>query len=142
MTGRYCFHRFLSVNICGGGYPVPGQGRGYPIPGLGRGWVPHPRSRWGGVPHPRSGWEGTLSQVWGYPIPGLNGGGTPSSHGGGIPRYPPSQVWMVGVPLGTPTMTGWGTPLVRFGWWGVPPMTGWGTPPMTGWGTPPLDSAA
>ena len=63
MTGRYCFHRCLSVNISGGGYPV-------------QVWMV------GGIPHPRSGQSGgTPSQVWlgggGYPIPGL--GGTPST---------------------------------------------------------------
>ena len=79
MTGRYCFHRCLSVNISGrggnrsslgwGGYPNLGWG-GYPKLGLG---VPGPKLGWG-VPGLRSG-GGTPSQVWG------GSPGTPHSKG-------------------------------------------------------------
>ena len=129
MTGRYCFHRCLSVNILGG--------------------VPHPGLDGGGVPHLRSG--GTPSQVWGggYPIPevgvlpqpGLDGGGYPISGGypgqvlmmGGIPHpggYPGQILMMGGVP---PTSRpGWDTP--------HPPTLGWGTP-WPGMGYPPRQSS-
>ena len=90
-VGRLCFHRRLSVHICGGGgeypipgrvgtssqvwvggtlsqvwtgeYPIPGLDRGYPIPCLDGGTPSHV---WMGVPHPRSGWGGT-------PCPRLDG---------------------------------------------------------------------
>ena len=61
MTGRYCFHRCLSVNISGGG-----------VPGL--------RFSGGGVPGLRfsggSTWSqifggGTCSQIFGGGVPGL-----------------------------------------------------------------------
>ena len=101
MTGRYCFHRCLPVNISGEGVPHPrsGGGGGYPIPGLA-----------GGIPHPRSDWGG-------YPIPGLAGGvphpsGTPLTRSGWVPPpprpgtgYPPPDLG-----LGTPLDLGWGTP--------------------------------
>ena len=86
ITGRYCFHRCLSVTFRG--VHRPGlDGRGVPIPGLA-----------GGVPHPRFGRGGTPSQVWlggGYPISGL---GVPPKHGTAYtPQtgtgYPPSQTW-------------------------------------------------
>ena len=106
------------------------------------GGVPHPRPRWGGeVPHPKSG-QGR------YPIPGL-GGGTPGYppwpglDAGGVPRVPPSQVWMVGGTQGTPWpgldgggvprvplwpgLDGGGYSLARSGWWGVPEV-----PPLPG----------
>ena len=110
MTGRYCSHRCLSINISGG---VPRQGldgRGVPHPRSGRG-VPHPRSGWGVphlrsgqgvVPHPRSGW------------------------GRGIP---PDLRW------GTPPDLGWGTPL-DLGW-GTPQEHGTEYPPDLRWGTLP-----
>ena len=69
MTGRYCFHRCLSVNISGGGYPVSGPGgEGYPISGSSRG--------------------GTRSQVQvgGYPISGLGGRGVPHLMRWGVPH--------------------------------------------------------
>ena len=105
MTGRYCFHRCLSVNISVGW----GVGGGvYPILGLGRG-VPHLRSRGypmsgGGTPcpgrpHPRSGWGGERAiPAWGgYPISGW----------GGTLGTPPTEIWD-----------------------GVPPYLRWGTPPL------------
>ena len=101
MMGRYCFHRCLSVNICGGG-----------VPHLRSGWgVPRPRSGWG-IPCPRSGLVGggTCPRSRGYPIPGLDGGGVPPARSG----------WWEGT---------LGTPLSRSGWWGVPwvppASTGW-----------------
>ena len=70
-TGRYCFHRCLPVNICGGG-------------GVS---TPARSGRWGGYPPARSGWWIGVppNQVWmvgggypGYPFwPGLDGGGVP-----------------------------------------------------------------
>ena len=99
MTGRYCFHRCLSVNISGGGVSCPGlDGRGVPHPMSGRegGGVLHPRSGQG-VPHPRSGRVGGLG-------------------------YPPDQVWM-----GYPPGPGMGYP-PRPGT-GYPPRPGMGYPP-------------
>ena len=94
LTGRYCFHRCLSVNIGGGGYPIPSLGRG----------VPHPRSGWG-VPHPRSRWEGgTPFQVWTGGTPTITGWSTPPPPSlGGVPPHTITG-W------GTPTHTGWGKP--------------------------------
>ena len=134
MTGRYCFHRCLSVNILRGypvqiwmveggvcpisglgGVPHPGlgeypiQGRGYPIPG----GIPHPRGYpilWG-----TPSWEGTPSQG----SPGQVWGGTPSW---GVPQVPPTS------------RPGQGTPPI----WGTPPprsRPGRDTPDL-GWGTP------
>ena len=153
MTGRYCFHRCLSVNISGG-VPHPGLDRGYHISG----WGGYPIQVWmvGGGTHPRSGVEGgtpaRFSQwgVPGVPPPARSGwGGTPSW---GYPSTPSSQNWMVGVSQprgyasqfltmggtpGTPhcqELTGLGldggctqgTPTSRPGW-GIP--LRWGTPP-------------
>ena len=100
-TGRYCFHRCLSVNICvcvcGGGVPRPMSGWvGVPQPGLeGRGYLGYPQ------PGVHGGGGGYL----GYP-PGLDGGGYlgyllarsgwPGLDGEGYPGYPPGQVCMVG----------------------------------------------
>ena len=109
MTGRYCFHRCLSVNI------LTFQGGGYPI----QVWMV----------------GGTPSQVWpggGYPIPGLAQGtpldlrwGTPPDMGWGPPqtsdRVPPRH--------------GMGYPLT---WDGVPPRTGMGYPPRHGTGYPQI----
>ena len=106
MTGRYFFHRCLSVNISGGGYPVQVWMLGG-VPHLRSGDTPS-RSGWLGGGNPISGLGGEL------PHPGLDGGGgypiqvwmvgdTPSQVWGGgypIPGGYPSQVWMVG---GTPS---------------------------------------
>ena len=117
MTGRYCFHRCLSVKISGG-YPISGLGRGVShlrsggTPCLGG--TPCPR----GVPHFR-GYPilgctlcpgGTPSQfwLWGYPIPGW---GYPIS-GQGVPRVPPYQDLRWGIP---PPRPGMGYPLPRPG---------------------------
>ena len=113
-TGRYCFHRCLSVIICVicRGVPCPRSGWGVPLPRSGGGGVLCPRS--GAVPHPKSGWGGT-------PFPGLDGGG--------YLGYPPDQVWMVGghpIPgldgggCPIPGLDG-GVPQARSGWWGCPP---------------------
>ena len=71
MTGRYCFHRCLSVNISGGGYPISGLGRGVPHlrSGLGRREVPHLRSGGGGTPSQGEGYpiSGGIPHVWGVP---------------------------------------------------------------------------
>ena len=110
---RHTSHSVAIACYAGGGYPIPFLG-GYPTSGLGvphlrSGGVPHPRSGWGypipflGVPHLRSG--GTPSQLW--------TGGTPSSHGGGYSRYPPSRPGMGNPPVQT--------------WDGVPPNLRWGT---------------
>ena len=141
MTGRYCFHRCLSVNISGG-YPIQvWMVGGYTIPGL-AGGVPHSRSGqgvtpsqvwpggrvgWGGVgycipglargvPHPRFGQWGTQSQVWGYlgyPLPEM---GYILQTRDGVPP----QTWD-----GVPTGPGMGNP--RHGM-GYPPDLGWGIP--------------
>ena len=88
-TRRYCFHRCLSVNNCGGGYPVqvwmvggnPGQGwMGGATPSQVWGGTPA-KSGWWGVPHPRSGW-------WGVP-PTMTGWGTSPHHD--WMGYPPKQ---------------------------------------------------
>ena len=154
-TGKYCFHRCLSVNICGGGYPIPGLGGGVPCPGLDGGAVPHPRSRvgdtpgrsgWWGVPHPRSG--------VGVPLTGLDGEGTPSQVWvGGYPGQvwmvegTPSQVWSGGVPQkgldgGSTPFLGWGVPWPGLdGGDGTPSLGYMGTPARSGWwgvpGVPP-----
>ena len=142
MTGRYCFHRCLSVNICVWG--------GYPSQVWMVGGVPHPRSEVGG---------GTLGGLdgGGYHIPGV--GGTPARFGWwGVPHpwhggYP-SQIWMVvgGYPLarsgwwgGVPHSSSgwWGVPHHRSGWWGGTPSQVWmvgvpGVPPHHYWmGYPP-----
>ena len=105
MTGRYCFHRCLSVNISGGGTPSRS------------GWWGTPSQVWlRGVSHPRSG--------WGYPIPGLAKGGTPSQVWLG--RGYPISVW--GTPATpSPTQHGMGYP-PRHGTGYLPDM-GWGNPP-------------
>ena len=119
MTGRYCFHRCLSVNIWGGTLSRSGWW-GYPI--------------LGGTPS-QGGTQGTPSHFWMV-------GGTPSQ-GYPILGGTPNQVWMVG---GTPVRS-WqwavpGVPSARSGWWGVPryPPTsrpGQGAPPP--WdGVPPI----
>ena len=94
MTGRYCFHRCLSVNISvgvphpgldgGGGTPsqgfpilgVPHPGEGvppFPWPGLDGGGYPIPGGTQGTSLMARSGW-------WGYPI--LGGVPHPGGQGG------------------------------------------------------------
>ena len=76
--GKYCFHRCLSVNILGGGYPHPADQRmGYPYPSWLGGWYAHPSHpvlMGGGVPHPA-----------------MRGGGTYPRSGWGVP---PSQIRM------------------------------------------------
>ena len=108
MTGRYCFHRCLSVNISGGGYPIQiWMIGGFPHPSLAR-----------GVPHPRSGQGGTPSQVW----------------PGGVPHPRPGMGYLPARPgMGYPPDLGWGTPLDMGQ--GTPPDLGWGTPPDMGQGT-------
>ena len=64
---RYCFHRFLSVHISGGGYPHLAN-RWHPF--LSNGGYPILPDGELGVHHPRSGQGGT-------PIPGQDGWGTP-----------------------------------------------------------------
>ena len=97
MTGRYCFHRCLSVNISGGEYPISGLG-GYPISGPGGGYsISGP-----GQVTPISGLGGgTTSQVWGGTSSQVKGG-TPSQVRGGYPISglggTPSQVWGRGTP--------------------------------------------
>ena len=105
MTGRYCLHRCLSVNISGGGTPSQVWIGGYPISGLGRGGTPsqvqvggYPISGLGG--YPISGPGGTPSQVHrGYPISGLGGypisgpgRGVPHLRSRGIPIVPPPGI--------------------------------------------------
>ena len=113
-TGRYCFYRCLSVNICGvvgrGGVPHPRSGVGRYH---GQAWMvggTRARSGWWGVPHPRSGVGRYHGQAWmvgvvphprcggvpwtgldggGYPIPGVGGVPWPGLDGGGVPRVPP-----------------------------------------------------
>ena len=66
MTGRYCFHRCLSMNIFfGGGFLIqPWTGVGAPI----QPWMEEvPIQPWTG--------EGVLIQPWGGPDPALDGGG-------------------------------------------------------------------
>ena len=66
--GRLCFHRCVSVQLWGGGYPVPS---------IGRGGTPSQVWLGEGLPHLRSG-GGTPSQVQGgYPISGPGGGVPP-----------------------------------------------------------------
>ena len=87
------------------------------------------------------------------------GGGTPSSHGGGVPH--PVQTWPGGIPGTPPSRPGWATPhhqdLARVSplhqdlagvpltiktWLGYPPPTiqtwlGYPTPSRPDWGSPP-----
>ena len=110
MTGRYCFHRCLSINISGG----------YPIPGLG--WRGTPYQVWGGgYPRQVLMMEGGTK---GTPQLGLDGGGYPAQVWGGVgtparskwwgvphPGQYPSQVLMMGSTQGTPpARSGWGYP--------------------------------
>ena len=88
----------FSLSTPGGGVPWTGPDRaGVPQSGQGRG-IPQP---WGGYPgyHPaRSGWGGVTPAVGGYlgyPI-ARSGQGVPQP--GGVPRVPPSQVRMGGLP--------------------------------------------
>ena len=99
--GRLCFHRCVSVQLSGGGYPISGLGRGdtpsqvwvggYPISGLGRGddggGYPISGLDGGGVPPTRSGWGGTPSQVW------MVGGGVTPSRVWILGGYPPPHPW-------------------------------------------------
>ena len=56
--GRYCFHRYLSVHISGGGgYHIPDPGSGVP------------QVQVGGVPYPGGGGGITPSQAWVPPSP-------------------------------------------------------------------------
>ena len=68
MTGRYCFHRCLSVNISGG---VPGLRFSGGVPGL--------RFSGGGTWSQIFGRGGTWSQIFrgGYPVYGYTAGGMP-----------------------------------------------------------------
>ena len=131
--GRLCFHRCVSVQL---------SGRGYPVPNLDRG-VPHPRSGWGGTPglaggYLRSGWGvpqvwlggtpsqvclvGTPSQVWprgitpsqvrGYPISCCVSQGTPHTWDGVSLLHRPGTGYPPHLNLG------WGTPHT---WDGAPP---------------------
>ena len=90
MTGRYCFHRCLSVNISGGGYLISDFWRGvggYLVSDF-RGGVPGLRFL-GGVPGLRflGGVGGTWSQIFGGGTwSQIFGGGTWSQiFGGGYP---------------------------------------------------------
>ena len=115
-TGRYCFHRCVSVHICRGGGGLP----------------PHLADRGGGTP----------SFLRGEPPSFLMGYLILPDGGGGVP---PSQVWMVGYPLprsgqGVPPVSRMGYPPPIQTWEGVPPCLdlGRGTPPVQTWegGTP------
>ena len=95
MTGRYCFHRCLSVNISVGGVPDPALDGGWgPDPALDGGGVPDPALDRGGFPI--QPWMGGVPQPWMGGTPSLGGtqpwmGGT-HLHGG-VP-----QPWMGGLP--------------------------------------------
>ena len=121
MTGRYRFHRCLSVNISEGGYSI-------------QVWM--------------VGGGGTPSQVWGVPCPGLDGGEVPYSRSGvkGVPLPGldgvPNPRGYQGYPL---TRSGWGVPqlgLDNGGYFGYPQLgldggtPSWGVPHLNGWGTP------
>ena len=114
MMGRYCFHRCLSVIICGGTQSqvwvggTPSQVWGGTMSQV---WGHTPSQVWVGGTLSQVWVGGTPSQVWmvgGYPISALNGGctwGYPLARFGwwdGVPGVPPGQVWMVGGTLGTP----------------------------------------
>ena len=106
-TGRYCFHRCLSVHRGGeggSGYPPPGgvpdrvppRGgylTGYPPGGV---WIP-PGGVWVPPPGGRSGYPpgGVPGQV---PPPG--GSGYPPPGGTQTPGYPPGGVTWPGTPRG------------------------------------------
>ena len=86
MTGRYCFHRCLSVNISGGGGGIAGirfSGRGYPVSDF------------------RRGWGGTRPQIFGgggcggvQGVPGLRfSGGAMGGKGGGQQGGTQSQIF-------------------------------------------------
>ena len=114
MTGRYCFHRCLSVNISGGGTPSQVWVGGTPS----QVWLvggTHLRSRGypRNPPKPEMGYPPDMG--WGTPGPGT---GTPQTWDG-VPPTPPRH--------GTGSPQTWGTP------WDM----GWGTPPDLRWGIPP-----
>ena len=85
MTGRYCFHRCLSVNISGGGTPSRSGWYGGGTPSqVWLGWYPIQ----GGTPLARPG--------MGYPLPPGPGMGYPPDMGWGTPPgpemgYPPPR---------------------------------------------------
>ena len=66
MTGRYCFHRCLSVNISGGGTWSQIFGGGYLVSDFGGGYLVS--DFWGGVPG--------LRFLGGVPVLRFSGGGT------------------------------------------------------------------
>ena len=126
--GRLCFHRCVSVQLLRGG------------------GLPHPKVCVGGGTHTSSGWWG-VPQVWmvgdtqgtphkGVPHPVMVEGGTPSSHGRGLPRVPPPSRLGRGYPgypldlrLGTlPPSQVWGVLLLKWNWRGTPVMVVGGTP--------------
>ena len=129
--GRLCFHRCVSVQLSGGGYPIPSLSRGIPHPRSGgggysisgRGGTPSqvgggtPSQVWGGTPSQVQG--GTPSQVGGYPISGLGGYPIPGLGGYPIPGPGVPHLRSGGVPHlrsrgGTPSQ-------VQGGYPGTPP---------------------
>ena len=108
-TGRYCFHKYVSVHTRGGGLPhlhpiilplVPSPFWGYP-------------SDWSQVPS--WGYPSDWSQVpsEGYPGQVQMGDTQARSRQGGYH----SQVWMGGIPArdGVPPIQGWGTTCPEIG---------------------------
>ena len=105
----------------GWGVPWPGLDGGYPIRGVGGDTWPGLDG--GGIP-PSQAWMvgGYPGQVWMVGVPG--GTPWPGMDGGGYP----SQVWMVGgLPSPSPARSGWwgGTPARSVCWEGYPPGQVW-----------------
>ena len=120
-------------------------------------WWGYPFQSWWGVPHPVMQWRvpwvpphypdlaaGVPHQVMGVPQvpPTIQTwlGGTPSSHGGGYPRYPLPSRPMKGYPPPHHPDLGWGTPHHPDLRWGTPTIQTWDRVPPhhpdLGWGTP------
>ena len=129
MQEAYCPPR-SKCSLCrwGGGYPI---------------------QSWWGVPHAVMVGGYSIQSWWGVPHPVIVVGGTPSSHGGGVPWVPSTIYTWLGVPH--PVMVGgtWGPPTIQT-WLGYPPHPDLaGVPPTPdlagrvpptpdpGWGTPP-----
>ena len=117
-TGRYCFHRCLSVHRGGGGVRSGTPPGGVPGPPRG---VPRSRYPPRGVPrsgYPPRGVPGSGTPPGGYPGPGTPRGGTQTPGGYPGPGTPPGGYPGLGTPGGT--------------WPGYPPRGGVPGPPRGG----------